>query len=284
MISKLILIGIIILSSCSSISNYTKSDNEKITMIKNSIYIDNFDKRKHKIFFNIRNSTNRDIINKKFILSKMLNDGYLIADKIDDAYIIINLNAKSFSNIKYNQAQDIISYWQHYDGTNINDDNNNVKTKIIQEISNNDDENQSKERRKMNINDVIMKNDGITGLIIGGISGFLSSSGPIGIIGGAIFGGITSIYIQEKSIPKSYIAIYDIQIKQKKEYTFSVIEKYKTKLDDNGNKWLDAKYNTNFNENTTKIISIISARSADKEIVQQQFNNEIAQFLSDYLG
>jgi hypothetical protein len=64
------------LSSCSSISNYASNDDEKITMIKNTIYIDDFDKTKHKIFFNIRNSTNQQIINKKFILSKISNDGY----------------------------------------------------------------------------------------------------------------------------------------------------------------------------------------------------------------
>jgi hypothetical protein len=269
------------LSSCSSISNYASNDNEKITMIKNTIYIDDFDKNKHKIFFNIRNSTNQQIINKKFILSKISNDGYLIADKIEDAYLIINLNAKSVSNIKYGQAKDMISYWQHYDGTNINDDNNNVKTKIMQEITNNNDE---KEKKKMSLNDVMLKNDGITGLIIGAISGFLSSAGPIGVVGGSVFGGLTSVYIQEKSLPKSYIAVYDIQIKQKKPYNFSVIEKYKSKLDDNGNKWLDAKYNTNLSENTTKIISIISTRSNDKEAVLQQFNSEIGGFLGEYLG
>ncbi len=234
------------------------------TRTSSAIFFQNPSKVK-RIYIKTSNLTGySEFSNFRNKVATSLSKKYEIVEIEDLADVIFDLKIVQFSEVSGKVIANIERYWQYNDtseqttikevgktGFTISDDN----------VSIGDAQNGNLGTREASQSGVLVKmaqNDLISGLAIGGISGFyISGSNPIGAFIGGMIGGGISLTMQKYTQEKAYMATMEIDVAQKMPKGIVYEEKYLHKQDDNGMHWYNTQYQENALHKRVKMFGVV---------------------------
>lgn len=247
----------LIIPSCFAMQNIFQTNKTTQSYATFNIFLNPDSLAKKNIYVNIKNST----IYKEFevrdvIKENLANRGYNVKNSSSEADLIISSNIRYYGIFE----RDILNAMLE----------DKTKKENTSGITNDyTDFSRTYTKSKYNVD--------FSGMVIGGVSGFVIFGSLFGAIGGGILIGGSAIALEAIYSPKIILAFVDVQIAERVEHSIMQYNFNQVHYGEGGSKKLEYQENVNFKTYQTQII-IVSRNSnlKDKEALSDTKKQIIA--------